>query len=74
LPAASVTNACPLFAVIYALRYGTLRIQRVEQARSLPHTAMLALIVPLVLLAVAIRRHDGVFAAILLLLLFATRI
>jgi len=35
---------------------------------------MLALIVPLVLLAVAIRRHDGVFAAILLLLLFATRI
>jgi len=34
---------------------------------------MIALVVPLTLLLVAIRRNSGVFAAFLLLLLFAAR-
>jgi hypothetical protein len=34
---------------------------------------MLALVVPLVILLVAIRRNSGIFAAFLLLMLFAVR-
>jgi len=51
--------------------YGTHRKRRVTQARPLPHTAMLALLVPLVLLFIAIRRNSGILAAFLLLMLFA---
>jgi hypothetical protein len=36
-------------------------------------TAMIALVVPLTLLVVAIRRNSGIFAAFLLLMLFAAR-
>lgn len=36
-------------------------------------TSMIALVVPLALLLVAIRRNSGVFAAFLLLMLFAAR-
>ena len=39
----------------------------------LPLYSMIALVVPLALLLVAIRRNSGVFAAFLLLLLFAAR-
>jgi hypothetical protein len=39
------------------------------------HTSdMLALVVPLVLLLVAIRRHSGVLAALILLVLFIARL
>ena len=40
----------------------------------MPHTDMLALLVPLVLLLVAIRRHTGVLAALILLMLFIVRL
>ena len=39
----------------------------------LPLNSMIALVVPLALLLVAIRRNSGVFAAFLLLMLFAVR-
>jgi len=39
----------------------------------LPLNSMIALVVPLALLLVAIRRNNGVFAAFLLLMLFAVR-
>jgi hypothetical protein len=42
----------------------------VSLALQMPSTDLLALIVPVVLLVVAIRRNTGVMAAILLLILF----
>jgi hypothetical protein len=42
----------------------------VSLALQMPSTDLLALIVPLVILVVAIRRNTGVLAAILLLMLF----
>ena len=45
-----------------------------HEVRPLPATAMIALVVPLCLLLIAIRRHSGVLAAFLLLVIFATRI
>jgi hypothetical protein len=46
----------------------------VSLALQMPSADLLALIVPLVLLVVAIRRNTGVLAAILLLILFIVTI
>jgi hypothetical protein len=53
--------------------YGSHKKRRFEHSRLLPHTVMIALIVPLLLLFIAIRRNSGVLAAFILLMLFAAR-
>jgi hypothetical protein len=40
----------------------------------MPHSDLLALLVPIVLLALAIRRNTGILAALILLVLFLVRL
>jgi hypothetical protein len=66
-------TACPLFAEEYALHSKGLT-ERCVPTGIMPSNDMLALVVPLLLLVIAIRRNSGVLAAILLLTLFIVRL
>ena len=72
-PAAAVTIGCPLWPVPHALRVRVSQKTVRRVAAPLPVHTMIALVVPLAILLVAIRRNSGVFAAFLLLMLFAAR-
>lgn len=63
-------ESCPLLAAGYALQVWDSPSEHSAPTRLMLFNEKLALIVPILLLMLAVRKNSGIFAAILLLILF----